>query len=201
MSSPQPGTAGAAGYGTWVRQDIRLWPNVWRRSTTTSRSCYRRLATGGSWPSSKSANRVMSTRLSSIRRMSGLVLPRRLTMDERDDVPTAWTPDGAAVLFFSSRNGRLHIFKQRVGDGTAELFVGGPTDNADPRVASDGKWVFFQQADPERQGKFRIMRVPIEGGQPERVKTYSDRGVSSMPSTRAVHGLRVPRQSNCGQGS
>ena len=31
--------------------------------------------------------------------------PRRLTLDDRDDAPTAWTPDGEAVLFDSARNG------------------------------------------------------------------------------------------------
>jgi Tol biopolymer transport system component len=108
--------------------------------------------------------------------------PRRLTMDERDDMPTAWTPDGTAVLFFSSRNGRSHIFKQRVGERTAELLVGGPTDNMDPRVASDGKWVFFQQTDPERQGASRIMRMPIEGGQPERVHTYPELALPRCPA-------------------
>ena len=33
--------------------------------------------------------------------------PRRLTLDERNDAPTAWTPDSKAILFHSDRSGKL----------------------------------------------------------------------------------------------
>ncbi len=39
--------------------------------------------------------------------------PRRLTNDEANDEPYAWTPDSEAVLFSSDRNGTFSIFKQR----------------------------------------------------------------------------------------
>ena len=111
--------------------------------------------------------------------------PRRLTLDERDDLPTAWTPDGKAVLFFSSRNGPLHIFKQMVGDATAEQLVGGSVNNVDPRVSSDGKWIYFQQQDgAEAPRTSHIMRIPIDGGQPEHVHTYSGGAVPRC----AAHG-------------
>lgn len=35
-----------------------------------------------------------------------LMNPRRLTLDERDDEPSAWTLDGKAVLFDSNQNVR-----------------------------------------------------------------------------------------------
>ena len=54
--------------------------------------------------------------------------PRRLTLDDRDDVPTAWTPDGEAVLFESARNGTSDIFKQRLDSDVAEPLVVGPRD-------------------------------------------------------------------------
>jgi len=39
---------------------------------------------------------------------------RRLTMDERQDYPYSWTPDGKAVFFSSDRDGPSHIFKQAI---------------------------------------------------------------------------------------
>ncbi|HUE24069.1 MAG TPA: hypothetical protein VMQ86_20480 [Bryobacteraceae bacterium] len=36
---------------------------------------------------------------------------RRLTLDESDDYPAFWTPDGQAVVYSSNRNGRYQVFK------------------------------------------------------------------------------------------
>src|SRR5205085_5245839 len=35
-----------------------------------------------------------------------LLAQRRLTLDENENFPTAWTPDSKAVLFSSNRNGK-----------------------------------------------------------------------------------------------
>ena len=39
--------------------------------------------------------------------------PKRLTLDERQDFPFSWTPDGKQVIFASDRDGAFHIFRQR----------------------------------------------------------------------------------------
>src|SRR5262249_17486088 len=39
-----------------------------------------------------------------------LTKPRRLTFEESNNGPTAWTPDGRFVLFMSDRNGNADIF-------------------------------------------------------------------------------------------
>ena len=49
--------------------------------------------------------------------------PRRLTLDERNDRPSAWTPDSKAVLFISDRSGHYHIYKQAPDQDSAEPFV------------------------------------------------------------------------------
>ena len=46
--------------------------------------------------------------------------PQRLTNDDAFDLPTAWTPDGQAVLFDSNRNGTWSIFKRGINQETAE---------------------------------------------------------------------------------
>ncbi len=95
--------------------------------------------------------------------------PRRLTLDDRDDAPTAWTPDNGAVLFESARNGTADIFKQGLDSDVAEPLVGGPGDQDQPRVTSDGKWVLYR--DSAGEGRVRIMRVPVIGGASEALTT------------------------------
>jgi len=91
--------------------------------------------------------------------------PKRLTLDERDDLAYGWTPDGLTVLFVSNRNGTFDIFKQRLDSDVAEPFVIGPGDQLAPAVTSDGSWVLY--TDLPSSGHPRIMRVPLTGGTAE----------------------------------
>jgi len=47
--------------------------------------------------------------------------PERLTLDDRRNLPYEWTPDGNSVLYISNREGKFHIYKQTVEQGTPEL--------------------------------------------------------------------------------
>ncbi len=52
--------------------------------------------------------------------------PRRLTLDDADDLPFDWTPDDKAVLFISNRTGTsniFNIFRQRIDETSAEMVV------------------------------------------------------------------------------
>jgi DNA-binding winged helix-turn-helix (wHTH) protein len=90
--------------------------------------------------------------------------PRRFTLEDRNDVPFAWTPDSSTVIFVSTRNGNADIFTQRLESDSAEPFVIGPRNQNIPRVTSDGRWVLFCDSRAEDR---RIMRVPLTGGTPE----------------------------------
>jgi Tol biopolymer transport system component len=46
--------------------------------------------------------------------------PRRLTLGESWNVPSAWTPDSKAVVFNSSFNGQMEILKQGLDEDTAQ---------------------------------------------------------------------------------
>jgi eukaryotic-like serine/threonine-protein kinase len=92
-----------------------------------------------------------------------LAEPRRLTLDERPDVPTAWMPDNRTVLFSSRRGGGWDVFKQSIGAVDAELVAGGPSDDTSPRVTPDGRWILFDSRSFDTR-EARVMRVPIEGG-------------------------------------
>ena len=72
-----------------------------------------------------------------------LMNPRRLTLDDRDDEPSAWTLDGKAVLFDSNRNGSYDIFRQALDQRTAEAVVTSREDKFAARVSPDGAWVMY----------------------------------------------------------
>jgi Tol biopolymer transport system component len=101
-----------------------------------------------------------------------LTTPRRLTLDERNDWPTAWTSDSRAVLFWSDRNGSNQIFKQSIDQQTAETVVaGGPGDAWMPRVSPDGMSTLYL-ASPlgiDNPSAVQLMRVQSRGGSPQLV--------------------------------
>ena len=96
-----------------------------------------------------------------------LTTPRRLTLDERNDWPTAWTSDSRAVLFWSDRNGPHQIFKQNTDQETAETIVAGPDQAWMPRMSPDGVSILYVSS-PQGFGgtSSRIMLVPSGGGAP-----------------------------------
>lgn len=72
-----------------------------------------------------------------------LMNPRRLTLDDRDDEPSAWTLDRKAVLFDSNRNGSYDNFRQALDQRTAEAVVTSREDKFQARVSPDGAWVMY----------------------------------------------------------
>jgi len=98
-----------------------------------------------------------------------LTTPRRLTLNERDDWPSAWTADSRAVLFYSDRNGSNQIFKQNIDQDTAETVAAGPDEDWMPRVSPDGMSILYL-ATPQGLnfgGAGRLMRVQSSGGSPQ----------------------------------
>jgi len=111
-----------------------------------------------------------------------LTTPRRLTIDERSDNPTAWSRDGRSVLFWSDRNGPYQIFQQKIDSPTAEIIVGGSELSMLPRVTPDGNSIVFWSVSPGT-GANRIMRVRVGGDAPQLV--LETRGFSNLACTRA----------------
>jgi len=92
--------------------------------------------------------------------------PRRLTIDDADDIPFDWTPDSKAVLFTSRRTGSNNIFRQRMDETTAQMLVFGSEEKTLCRLSPDGTQILYMVA-PEA-GKeseaIRLMRAPLSGG-------------------------------------
>jgi len=101
-----------------------------------------------------------------------LETPRRLALEGRNNLPSAWTRDGQALFFYSDRNGNWDIFRQRLQQRTAEDFVVGPGEQTQPRLTPDGSSVLYWDYKDATDGasvSMRLMRVPISGGAPEQV--------------------------------
>jgi DNA-binding winged helix-turn-helix (wHTH) protein/Tol biopolymer transport system component len=100
-----------------------------------------------------------------------LVANRRLTPDENQNLPFAWTPDGKVVLFSSNRNGTSEIFKQGANQALAESVITSADQLLQPRVTSDGSEILYistpKSADLKTQSS--IFAIPIAGGPPHLV--------------------------------
>ena len=101
-----------------------------------------------------------------------LTEPRRLTLDDRDDEPSDWTPDSKSVLFYSNRNGNYDVFRQSLDDTSAQALVESKRNKTTPRMSPDGKWViYYDPSTPIERWNERVglTRVPLAGGPSETV--------------------------------
>lgn len=100
-----------------------------------------------------------------------LLANRRLTLDENQNDPFAWTPDSKAVLFNSNRNGTPQIFKQAIDQPLAENLMTSAEQLLQPRVTPDGSEILYiatsKSGDPETLSS--IFAIPIAGGTPRLV--------------------------------
>ena len=115
--------------------------------------------------------------------------PRRLTDDEANEVPTAWTSDSTAVLVYSNRNGTSQILKQVIGQEATEAVVTGSQLGLGPaRLSADGAWILYLEAPTTAIGPstpVRLMRVPVAGGVPQFVletRSSEDFGCARAPA-------------------
>jgi len=127
--------------------------------------------------------------------------PERLTLDDRRNLPYEWTPDGNSVLYISNREGKFHIYKQAVGQGTPELLDTGGSEPNILRLNPDRTKVLYSTlkhsdageqgfphdaaAEAKLQGRtiansgqnlqiYRILRVPLNGGESQQVLEWPE---------------------------
>jgi Tol biopolymer transport system component len=97
-----------------------------------------------------------------------LVAQRKLTLDENQNLPFAWTQDSKAVFFGSNRNGSSEIFKQATDQSLAEGVVTSSEELVQPRVAPDGSELLYISTPKSSDLKTpsSIFAIPITGGTP-----------------------------------
>ena len=142
--------------------------------------------------------------------------PERLTLDDRKNLPYEWTPDGNSVIYISNREGKFHIYKQGVGQGTPELLDTSGNEPNILRLNPDRTKVLYSTlkhnetgaealhheaaAEARQQGKtilnngqnlemYRIMRVPLNGGASQQVLEWPEINnfqCARMPSRECI---------------
>jgi Tol biopolymer transport system component len=113
-----------------------------------------------------------------------LLTNRRLTLDENENNPFAWTPDSKAILFNSDRNGTSAIFKQGTDQPLAESLMTSAEQLKQPRVTSDGSEILYistsKSANLETQSS--LFAIPVGGGTPRLV--LKDVGIWNVQCAR-----------------
>jgi serine/threonine protein kinase/Tol biopolymer transport system component len=122
-----------------------------------------------------------------------MTAPRRLTLNEGRNYPAAWTADSKAVVFGSYRDGRWGTYKQSLNENSAwPIVTGTDRDEEDARVSPDGAWLLYIASPREDRSTLReLMRVPIDGGQPQLVlraeaPTYAGLRCAKVPAISCV---------------
>jgi DNA-binding winged helix-turn-helix (wHTH) protein/Tol biopolymer transport system component len=129
-----------------------------------------------------------------------LTEPRRLTLNDRDDEPSDWTPDSKAVLFYSNRNGTYDIFRQSLEDTSAQALVESKRNKTTPRMSPDGKWaIYYDPSTPIEKWNERVglTRVPLLGGPSETVAEEQGLYVfhcTRPPANRCIVGVMHPKE-------
>jgi Tol biopolymer transport system component len=132
-----------------------------------------------------------------VTRLTGM---RRLTLDEHNDLPTAWTGDNKSVVFFSDRNGFTNLFRQALDETSAEALTSGPEYKWGPRLSSDGKWIHYLSGKTPPfmlVSHVNLMRVPVNGGAPQLI--LSGQGMSDHRCARAPATLCIFDEIPAGQ--
>jgi Tol biopolymer transport system component len=116
--------------------------------------------------------------------------PRRLTLDENENIATAWTSDSKAILFISNRNGSWTLFKQSIDQTTPEALVEAPSIVL-PRLSPDGSQVLYLSTSKPDDASIpaSLMIKPLAGGPPHLVlqeKGINNYGCARAPSERCV---------------
>lgn len=108
-------------------------------------------------------------------RLSG---QRRLSLDQLDDYPSVWTPDSAALVYHSNRNGTRDLFRQGLDERTATVLTSSPRNLGGTRLTPDGAWYLFwsiarepddEPEEDQPEEPRRLMRIPVAGGPAELV--------------------------------
>ncbi len=133
-----------------------------------------------------------------------LVDARRLTRDDRNDFPSAWTPDSRSILFTSDRSGAYGLWRQPIDGGPAVSIPSGAGWSTWAIPGPDGEsllhWsLALPGPDPVRRV---IVRTPLAGGTPRTIAEAGTEGVprpSLAPPNRAA--LRCSRSGRCVVGT
>jgi DNA-binding winged helix-turn-helix (wHTH) protein/Tol biopolymer transport system component len=120
--------------------------------------------------------------------------PQRLTLDDRQDFPFEWTPDGKSVIFISDRTGTFNVYKQDIDRTVPELLISGTEAISIPRLSPDGSQLLYLVYPRWGNGDavVPVMRVPLAGGTPQKLlegRFISNHQCARSPGTGCVYSI------------
>jgi Tol biopolymer transport system component len=87
----------------------------------------------------------------------------RLTFRDALRLNPIWSPDGSQIVYSAQERGLQRIFRKRAdGGGQEELLVKGDTNMAPSDWSADGKWVVYEQYEPQTR-KRDLWLLPMSG--------------------------------------
>jgi len=93
--------------------------------------------------------------------------PRRLTLDERNDSPIGWTPDGRDVLFVSVRTQSANVYRQGIDQRYASTLLEPPRTTQHAVFTADGGWILYHPDPlPGIERPAGLARLAETGGSP-----------------------------------
>jgi serine/threonine protein kinase len=112
---------------------------------------------------------VAGTRATMASRSVGGHSIRRLTeLPGLEEFPSI-SPDGRAVAFTASVNGKRQIFVRLLAGGTPLTITKDPADHQQPRWSPDGNSLVYFSTDGGDEGQGEIWAIPALGGSPRRL--------------------------------
>ncbi len=118
---------------------------------------------------------------------AGLKPPQQLTLNQRDDFPSAWTGDSRALLVHSNRAGNYDVFQHPL-DGKEKdetTIVSGAEEQTSASLSADGAWILYWSYPTPGEippPSKRLLRVPPSGGAPQVVLEAGWKGEFRCPS-------------------
>jgi DNA-binding winged helix-turn-helix (wHTH) protein/Tol biopolymer transport system component len=98
--------------------------------------------------------------------------PVRLTLNEGEDTAVGWADDNKTVLFLSNDNGHPQLFRQMIGQETAQPIGSALEEFAtEAQISPDGDWMLYL-VPPINWGSAQpvsLMRMALAGGAPQLV--------------------------------
>jgi len=120
--------------------------------------------------------------------------PQRLTLDDHQDLPFDWTPDGKYVIFVSDRTGTFDIYKQALDQTVPELLVSGTQHTVEPRLSPDGTQIQYLLNSNWGEDNYEVplMTVPLAGGparQVAKAKWISNHQCAHAPAKLCIYSV------------
>lgn len=120
--------------------------------------------------------------------------PRRLTLDDRQDMPYDWTTDNKSVIFVSNRTGTFTIYRQLIDQTVPEVLATSSRQLILPRLSPDGTQLLYLVYPNWGDANYEVplMIAPLAGGASREItkaKWISNHQCSRAPATVCVYSV------------